>query len=119
LWVTVNDGRTRIRVDEVAARIAAGCWQRTSAGVGSKGPRDHDWAEVVIGTVGNEYLLIRRGLDHYQVRGWTSWHRFTALALLAVWAAASRTNPPTRLGRPDRGHRSGSPCPRSAACSTA
>lgn len=24
------------------------------------------------------------GLDHYQCRGWTAWHRFTVLAMLAL-----------------------------------
>lgn len=24
------------------------------------------------------------GLDHYQVRGWTAWHRFVTLAMLAL-----------------------------------
>jgi SRSO17 transposase len=24
------------------------------------------------------------GLDHYQVRGWTPWHRFITLAMLAL-----------------------------------
>jgi SRSO17 transposase len=41
------------------------------------------------------------GLDHYQVRGWTPWHRFItlamlALAVLAVMAAASRADPPAQ-----------------------
>ncbi|PWR09067.1 IS701 family transposase [Micromonospora acroterricola] len=58
--VAVNDGRTRLRADEVAARLTGGCWQRMSAGVGAKGPRDYDWAQVVIGTGGKEYLLVRR-----------------------------------------------------------
>jgi SRSO17 transposase len=40
------------------------------------------------------------GLDHYQCRGWTAWHRFTILAMLALAilvaiAAASTAPPPT------------------------
>jgi SRSO17 transposase len=58
--VTVNHGGTRIRADEVAARVTDRCWQRVSAGVGAKGPRDYDWAQVVIGHAGNEHLLISR-----------------------------------------------------------
>ena len=44
------------------------------------------------------------GLDQHQVRRWTSWHRFTtlalaALAVLAICAADART--PDRCARPD------------------
>ncbi|HET6481193.1 MAG TPA: IS701 family transposase [Actinoplanes sp.] len=44
------------------------------------------------------------GLDQHQVRRWTSWHRFTtlalaALAVLAICAADART--PDRLAQPD------------------
>jgi hypothetical protein len=46
------------------------------------------------------------GLDHYQVRGWTGWHRHTTLALLALavlaicTAITEPTSPdPTRHAR--------------------
>lgn len=137
--VTVNGGRTRMRVDAVAAILPRTAWQRLSAGVGAKGPRDYDWAWVVIDTRPRRWLLIRRnrqtgelayylcwspvpvplatlvrvagarwaveecfqnakthvGLDHYQVRGWTPWHRFTALAMLAlaILAACAAADP--------------------------
>ena len=38
------------------------------------------------------------GLDHYQVRTWTGWHRFVTLAMLALaflMASAATTAPPT------------------------
>ena len=38
------------------------------------------------------------GLDHYQVRTWTAWHRFTTLAMLALaflMACAAAAAPPT------------------------
>lgn len=40
------------------------------------------------------------GLEHYQVRGWTGWHRFIALAMLAlavltILAAATAQQPDT------------------------
>ncbi len=138
-WVAVNGGRTRLRVDTVAARLPSTAWQRHSAGAGAKGPRDYDWAWVVIGAKANRWLLIRRnrgtgelafylcwspvpvplatlvrvagsrwaveecfqnakthiGLDHYQVRGWTPWHRFTVLAMLAlaILAACAAADP--------------------------
>jgi hypothetical protein len=38
------------------------------------------------------------GIDHYQVRGWTGWHRFITLAMLALAVltilAATTTQPP-------------------------
>jgi SRSO17 transposase len=46
------------------------------------------------------------GLDHYQVRGWTGWHRFItlamlAMALLAVLSATTATAEPRRSTHPD------------------
>ncbi|HEU5107538.1 MAG TPA: hypothetical protein VFT95_03090 [Micromonosporaceae bacterium] len=37
------------------------------------------------------------GMDHYQVRGWTPWHRFITLAMLALalLVAIAATHPPT------------------------
>jgi SRSO17 transposase len=61
--VAVNHGRTRMRVDDIAAGLGRRWWQRMSAGIGAKGPRDYDWACVQIGTIGegpNRWLLIRR-----------------------------------------------------------
>jgi SRSO17 transposase len=120
------DGKRRLRADQVAAVVPARCWQRISAGTGSKGPRWYDWAWTSVHQPGHS-LLIRRGsdgtlafyrcwspapvpltalvhvagmrwaveegfqaakgqvgLDHYQVRTWTSWHRFVTLAMLAL-----------------------------------
>jgi SRSO17 transposase len=119
-------GKRRLRADQIAAALPAGCWQRVSAGTGSKGPRWYDWAWVCAHQSGHS-LLIRRGsdgtlafyrcwsptpvtlatlarvagmrwaveegfqaakgqvgLDHYQVRTWTGWHRFITLAMLAL-----------------------------------
>jgi SRSO17 transposase len=128
--VAVNDGRTLVRVDEIAARIPSREWQLHSCGPGAKGPRDYLWAWITTATHPGEHrwLLIRRnrttgelafylcwsprpvplhtlvtvagsrwsieelfqtgkgqvGLDHYQVRGWTGWHRHVTLAMLAL-----------------------------------
>jgi len=129
----VRTGAGRIRADALAAGLSRRAWQRLSAGDGSKGPRDDDWAWVGINpgqpwTGNDRWLLIRRhprtgelayylcwapglvalhrlvrvagtrwaveesfqaakgqvGLDHYQVRSWTGWHRHTVLAMLAL-----------------------------------
>jgi SRSO17 transposase len=132
-------GKRRLRADHIAASLPRGCWQRVSAGAGSKGPRWYDWAWVCAHQPGHS-LLIRRGsdgvlafyrcwsptpvalltlvhvagmrwsieeqfqaaksqagLDHYQVRTWTGWHRFTTLAMLALaflMACAAAAAPP-------------------------
>ena len=43
--VTVH-GRIRRRLDQIAADLPPGAWQRYSAGRGSKGPRYYDWAWI-------------------------------------------------------------------------
>ena len=134
-------GRRRLCAGQIAAALPARCWQRVSAGTGSKGPRWYDWAWVCAHQLGHS-LLIRRGsdgvlafyrcwsptpvtlvtlvrvagmrwaveegfqaakgqvgLDHYQVRTWTGWHRHITLAMLALafltaCAAAAAPAPP-------------------------
>jgi len=58
--VAVNHGRTRMRVDDIAAGLGRRWWHRMSAGIGAKGPRDYDWAAIAIGADPNRWLLIRR-----------------------------------------------------------
>jgi len=53
-------GKRRLRADRITAALPAGCWQRISAGTGSKGPRWYDWAWVSAHQPGHS-LLIRRG----------------------------------------------------------
>jgi SRSO17 transposase len=55
-------GRRRLRADQAAAAVPHGCWQRISAGTGSKGPRWYDWAWVSAHQSGDS-LLIRRSSD--------------------------------------------------------
>jgi SRSO17 transposase len=126
--VRINQDRTAVQVDAVAASLPQDTWHRQSAGAGAKGPRYYDWAGVQTGADRNRCLLIRRnpatgelafylcwspgevalsalvrvagirwcieecfqaakgqvGLDHYQVRHWTSWHRHITLAMFAL-----------------------------------
>jgi len=60
----VNTGSGRRRVDEIAATTPRSAWQTYSAGAGSKGPRNYDWAWHRLlpedGGKGNHSLLIRR-----------------------------------------------------------
>jgi SRSO17 transposase len=55
-------GKRRLRADQIAAALPAGCWHRVSAGTGSKGPRWYDWAWASVQQPGHR-LLIRRGSD--------------------------------------------------------
>jgi SRSO17 transposase len=63
----VEECGERKRVDQVARQVAAGDWQRLSAGDGSKGPRLFDWAWVEVAKPEREgwkrWLVIRRSLD--------------------------------------------------------
>jgi SRSO17 transposase len=56
------------------------------------------------------------GLDHYQVRTWTSWHRFSTLAMLALafLMACAAATPPTSA-HPWRHARHGGPIPLTGA----
>jgi SRSO17 transposase len=61
----VVTGAGRARVDTLAAELPPRAWQRRSAGCGSKGPRDYDWAWVSINPDkpwddADRWLLIRR-----------------------------------------------------------
>jgi hypothetical protein len=102
----------KIRADELATSLPRKAWQCLSAGDGSKGPRYYDWAWISIrperveldGRRRQWWLLIRRNntsgelayyrcwaptpvplrqLVHVAGRRWTSWRRWTLLAMLA------------------------------------
>jgi SRSO17 transposase len=42
--VPLDEGKTKVRADQVAAGLPGTAWTRRSAGPGSKGPRFYDWA---------------------------------------------------------------------------
>src|SRR5207248_11722267 len=54
------------RVDRIAEGLEADQWQRLSAGNGSKGPRDFDWARVELASPDRpgwqKWLVVRRSL---------------------------------------------------------
>ena len=132
------------RADRLVTALPKTSWQSYSAGNGSKGRRDYDWAWINLAdTSPDRWLLVRRnpttgdlayylawsptryplrtlvrvaaarwaveetfqagkgqvGLDHYQVRGWTAWHRHVTLCMIAlaflVSIAVTDTSVPT------------------------
>jgi SRSO17 transposase len=143
------------RVDDWAAGVPVGDWQRLSAGEGAKGPRLYDWAflpyrggappgwgkgllvrrkldgpdeltfYLTLAPEGTDLATLVRvagtrwtiescfeaakgevGLDEYEVRSWTGWHRHVTLAMLAhAYLAVVREAAVGGRGgaRPDRG----------------
>jgi SRSO17 transposase len=134
------------RADRLVTALPKTSWQSYSAGNGSKGRRDYDWAWINLAdTSPDRWLLVRRnpttgelayylawsptrhplrtlvrvaaarwaveetfqagkgqvGLDHYQVRGWTAWHRHVTLCMIAlaflVSIAVTDTSVPTAV----------------------
>jgi SRSO17 transposase len=73
--VTVNQGTTRMRADQIAAELPDAAWQRYSAGVGSKGPRWYAWAWVEVGsaTEPGQTLLIRRNTTTGELACYRCW----------------------------------------------
>lgn len=131
------DGQFRSTVGLIADAFVPTGWMRASAGNGSKGPREYDWAVRAFGPVDGRgwrlWLVVRRhrerpderayffargpavsppaelirvagarwrveeclelakgecGLDEYEVRSWTGWHRHVTLSLLALAVVA-------------------------------
>jgi SRSO17 transposase len=143
--VPIDGGKTRRRADTIAAHLPDSAWHTMSAGTGSKGPRDYQWAWLNLQHHNGESVLIRRhpgtgelayyrcwtpkpqplaalvrvagmrwmveetiqagkgqtGLDEHQVRHWTSWQRFTTLALLALAILALCAADSTPADQPD------------------
>ena len=122
-----------LRADEITKALPEQAWQRLSAGPGAKGQRYYDWALIAhpdptdrAGSLDSQcwWLLVRRHrstgeLAFYRCyspnivplrelvrvagRRWTSWRRWTLLAmlahaLLAVIAAQEHTDQPTPAG---------------------
>jgi SRSO17 transposase len=155
----------QVSVEDLAAVLEPGQWQRLSCGDGAQGERLYDWAGVpvrpalcegwvhavvirrsisdpdevayylvytptdtplveIVRAIGARWTIEevfelakqRVGLDEYEVRSWTGWHRHTTLALLALAAlvlgVAKKGGP---LPRSQRSPWSPSACPSSIA----
>ena len=66
VWVAGERGPQQVPAATVAARLAAGDWERLSAGNGAKGPRIYDWAWVPLARLPapgwGHWLLVRRSV---------------------------------------------------------
>jgi SRSO17 transposase len=66
------------RADQLAAALPARAWNRISAGAGSKGDRDYDWAWITIiapaGETGGQHsLLVRRRISDGELAFYRCW----------------------------------------------
>ncbi|MFE9956948.1 hypothetical protein [Micromonospora sp. NPDC005299] len=89
-WVTTatrSDERRRllIRRNRTTGELAFYlCWSPLPVRLHTPRPcRRLRWSIEQLFQIGKGQV----GLDHYQVRGWTGWHRFITLAVLATLAA--------------------------------
>lgn len=73
--ITVNNGLTRMRADQIAAGLPETAWQRYSAGAGSKGPRWYAWAwiEAATAEAPGHTLLIRRNTTTGELAFYRCW----------------------------------------------
>jgi SRSO17 transposase len=68
------------RVDQITAELPRRCWNRRSAGDGSKGWRDYDWAWIMLvapeaeaAAGGEHYLLVRRSRTDGELAYYRCW----------------------------------------------
>jgi SRSO17 transposase len=85
------------RVDQVTAQLPARSWNRRSAGDGSKGWRDYDWAWVRLvapeseqAAGGEHYLLVRRSRSDGELAFYRCWSPAPASLRTLVAVAGTR-----------------------------
>jgi SRSO17 transposase len=76
--VTARAGDGPVRADRLAAALPTTSWNRASAGAGSKGDRDYDWAWIAITApddeaAGQHTLLIRRRISDGELAFYRCW----------------------------------------------
>jgi hypothetical protein len=67
-----------VRADRLAAALPTRAWNRLSAGAGSKGDRDYDWAWIAITApdgeaAGHHWLPIRRRISDGELAFYRCW----------------------------------------------
>jgi SRSO17 transposase len=84
-----------VRADRLAAALPARAWNRTSAGTGSKGERDYDWAWITIiapdGEAGGRHsLLVRRRIGDGELAFYRCWSPRPVALRVLVRVAGTR-----------------------------
>jgi SRSO17 transposase len=86
-----------VRADRLAATLPARAWNRISAGAGSKGERDYDWAWVAISppageAAGCHSLLVRRRISDGELAFYRCWSPRPVPLRTLAWVAGIRWN---------------------------
>lgn len=86
-----------VRGDRLAAALPARAWNRMSAGAGSKGERNYDWAWIAITPPGDETggchsLLIRRRISDGELAFYRCWSPHPVPLRVLVRVAGTRWN---------------------------
>jgi SRSO17 transposase len=86
-----------VRSDRLAAALPARAWNRISAGAGSKGERDYDWAWIAITpptdeTGGCHSLIIRRRISDGELAFYRCWSPQPVPLRILVRVAGTRWN---------------------------
>jgi SRSO17 transposase len=86
-----------VRADRLAAALPARAWNRISAGAGSKGERDHDWAWITITppvgeAAGCHSLLVRRRISDGELAFYRCWSPRPVPLRVLVRVAGTRWN---------------------------
>ncbi len=86
-----------VRADRLAAALPARAWNRISAGAGSKGERDYDWAWIAITApdgeaAGCHSLLVRRRISDGELAFYRCWSRQPVPLRALVRIAGTRWN---------------------------
>lgn len=95
--VTVRPTDDPVRADRLAASMPAQAWNRISAGAGSKGERDYDWAWIAITppdgeAAGPHSLLVRRRISDGELAFYRCWSPRPVPLRALVRVAGTRWN---------------------------
>jgi SRSO17 transposase len=95
--VTARPDQGPVRADRLAANLPSRAWNRISAGAGSKGDRDYDWAWITITppdgeAAGQHTLLIRRRISDGELAFYRCWSPHPVPLRVLVTVAGTRWN---------------------------
>jgi SRSO17 transposase len=95
--VTARPSDGPVRADQLTAILPSRTWNRISAGAGSKGRRDYDWAWIAITapdgeTGGCHSLLVRRRISDGELAFYRCWSSHSVPLRVLVRVAGTRWN---------------------------